>query len=73
MSYRKIVATIGPATMSVDAIRRLGLAVPKEGERSMDPNLRMQLASSGITGVRFLQTDFFDPGRYPPPANPGVP
>jgi ABC-type transporter Mla subunit MlaD len=27
----------------------------------------VQLASAGITGVRFLQTDFFDPERYPPP------
>ncbi len=52
----------------VDALRRLGLAVPKEGEQSMDPNLRVQLVSAGITGVRFLQTDFFDPQRYPPPA-----
>jgi phospholipid/cholesterol/gamma-HCH transport system substrate-binding protein len=51
----------------VDALRRLGLAVPKKGGQPMDPNLRVQLVSAGITGVRFLQTDFFDPERYPPP------
>ena len=52
----------------VDAMKRLGLAIPKQGEQSMDPNLRVQLVSAGITGVRFLQSDFFDPRRYPPPA-----
>src|SRR5262249_44091094 len=51
----------------VDAMKRLGLAVPKKGEQSMDPTVRVQLVSAGITGVRFLQADFFDPERYPPP------
>jgi paraquat-inducible protein B len=50
-----------------DSLRRLGLARPTEGGRFIDPDLRVQLASAGITGVRFLQTDFFDPERYPPP------
>ncbi len=53
----------------VDALVRLGLlaAAPKVGELFIDPRLRVQLASAGITGVRFLQTDFFDETRYPPP------
>ena len=51
----------------VDALDRLGLARPKEGTAFIDPNLRVQLASAGITGVRFLQTDFFDPQSHPPP------
>jgi phospholipid/cholesterol/gamma-HCH transport system substrate-binding protein len=51
-----------------DALHRLGLELPRQGGTFIDPNLRMQLASAGITGVRFLQTDFFDPERYPPPA-----
>src|SRR5262250_468828 len=51
----------------VDALARLRLAVPRKGEQSIDPNMRMQLVSAGITGVRFLQTDFFDPRRYPSP------
>jgi phospholipid/cholesterol/gamma-HCH transport system substrate-binding protein len=57
----------------VDALTRLGLAVPKRGEQSIDPSLRVQLASAGITGVRFLQTDFFDPHRFPPPPLPFPP
>jgi len=50
-----------------DALSRLGLEQPVAGGTFIDPNLRVQLASAGITGVRFLQTDFFDPVRYPPP------
>lgn len=50
-----------------DSLHRLGLDQPSEGRAFIDPNLRVQLASAGITGVRFLQTDFFDPERYPPP------
>jgi len=58
--------------MYVDALVRLGLrtAAPKSGEEFIAPNLRVQLASAGITGVRFIQTDFFDPERYPPPRLP---
>jgi phospholipid/cholesterol/gamma-HCH transport system substrate-binding protein len=32
-----------------------------------DPLLRPQLASAGITGVKFVQFDQFPPARYPPP------
>ena len=42
-------------------LKRLGLSV----ESTMDPEVRIQLASAGITGVKFLQLDFFDPARYP--------
>ncbi len=75
--------TIGPdhrhvqvtANMYVDALVRLGLrtGAPKSGEEFIAPNLRVQLASAGITGVRFIQTDFFDPERYPPPRLPFEP
>jgi len=60
------------AEMYVDALVRLGLrtGAPKSGEEFIAPNLRVQLASAGITGVRFIQTDFFDPERYPPPRLP---
>ncbi len=56
----------------VDAIQRLGLGdrAPRKGEEFINPLLRMQLVSAGITGVRFLQTDFFHPGRYPDPKLP---
>ena len=59
----------------LDVLARLGLGTraPKSGEEFMDPNLRVQLVSAGITGVRFLQTDFFDPTRYPPPHLPFPP
>ncbi len=59
----------------LDALTRLGLHIPKKntGEVFIDPNLRVQLAAAGITGVRFLQTDFFDAHRYPPPRLPFEP
>jgi len=72
--------TIGPdhrhvqvtADMYVDALVRLGLRerAPKRGEEFTAPGWRVQLASAGITGVRFIQTDFFDPERHPPPQLP---
>jgi len=75
--------TIGPdhrhvqvtADMYVDALVRLGLRehAPRKGEEFIAPNWRVQLASAGITGVRFIQTDFFDPERYPPPQLPFEP
>lgn len=56
----------------VDAIQRLGLGdrAPRPGEEFINPLLRVQLVAAGITGVRFLQTDFFHPGRYPEPKLP---
>ncbi len=56
----------------VDAIQRLGLGdhAPRKGEQFINPLLRVQLVAAGITGVRFLQTDFFHPGRYPEPVLP---
>jgi len=63
------------SNMYVDALVRLGLRTraPRSGEEFIDPRLRVQLASAGITGVRFIQTDFFDPERYPPPRLPFEP
>ena len=59
----------------LDVVARLGLRTkaPKRDEEFIAPNLRTQLVSAGITGVRFLQTDFFDPERYPPPKLPFEP
>jgi len=59
----------------LDALIRLGLlqSAPKLGEQFIDPHLRVQLVAAGITGVRFLQTDFFDETRYPPPTLPFPP
>ena len=70
--HRHVQVTAG---MYVDALVRLGLrtGAPKSDEEFIAPNLRVQLASAGITGVRFIQTDFFDPERYPPPRLPFEP
>jgi ABC-type transporter Mla subunit MlaD len=59
----------------VDALARLGLRehAPRKDEEFVMPALRVQLAAAGITGVRFIQTDFFDPERYPPPTLPFAP
>jgi paraquat-inducible protein B len=46
-----------------DELRRMGFAA----ERPVDPSLRPQLASAGITGVKFVQFDIFSPERYPVP------
>lgn len=64
------------ADIYVDQLARLGLGdghAPKPGDRFIDPNLRVRLASAGITGVRFLQTDFVDPVKFPPPTLPFPP
>jgi ABC-type transporter Mla subunit MlaD len=60
------------ADIYVDATARLGLGdrAPRRGEQFMNPLLRVQLVSAGITGVRFLQADFFHPGRHPEPMLP---
>jgi phospholipid/cholesterol/gamma-HCH transport system substrate-binding protein len=34
------------------------------------PGLRVQLASTGLTGTKYLQIDFFDTGGAPPPVLP---
>jgi ABC-type transporter Mla subunit MlaD len=61
----------------VDELARLGLDDAEEPVRFgrprklvMAPDLRLQLASSGLTGVKFLQLDFFDVAAYPPPVLP---
>jgi paraquat-inducible protein B len=60
-----------------DVLRRLGLS---EGSTSLqqaavgDSELRVQLVSSGVTGVKFLSIDFFDKRRFPQeklPFDPG--
>ncbi len=59
----------------VDALQRLGLGerAPRKGEVFINPLLRVQLVAAGITGVRFLQTDFLHPQRFPVPTLPFEP
>lgn len=56
--------------LGVKVLDALGLAVEKIGlqERRLfiPPDLRAQLASTGITGVMFIQMDFFDELAHPP-------
>lgn len=55
-----------------DVLERLGLR--REGEALdadrpfVPPDVRVQLASAGLTGIKFLQVDFFDPRTHPAPA-----
>ncbi len=56
-------------------IKRMGLA--EEGASPLGPtrfaiplDLRAQLSSQGITGVKFIGIDFFDPKSNPPPRLP---
>ena len=63
--------------LGVEQLARLGLDVGKQPARYgaarklvMAADLRLQLASSGLTGVKFLQLDFFDVSANPPPELP---
>jgi paraquat-inducible protein B len=66
---RHVVVT---SELAVADLSDLGLAVGK-GDRStirVPPDLRMQVVSQGITGVKFLLIDFFDVKDNPPPELP---
>jgi ABC-type transporter Mla subunit MlaD len=63
--------------LGVDELTRLGLDIAEKPglfhiprKLQMAPDLRLQLASGGLTGVKFLQLDFFDIGHYPAPVLP---
>jgi len=60
--------------LGVKVLHSLGLAVEElEGSKTklvIPDELRVQLASSGITGVKFMQMDFFDVASNPPPDLP---
>jgi len=50
-----------------DVMRRIGFPFTTDGWQAVAPpeDLRVQLSSSGITGVKFLSVDFFDPLTHP--------
>jgi phospholipid/cholesterol/gamma-HCH transport system substrate-binding protein len=56
--------------LGVTVLNTLGLTVEKaRGEKTklfIPQDLRVQLASAGITGVKFMQLDFFEPATNPP-------
>src|SRR5215813_2598410 len=57
-----------------DVLRRLGVLTEKPTPNSSTPfiaaDLRVQLATTGITGVKYLDVDVFDPARTPLPELP---
>jgi phospholipid/cholesterol/gamma-HCH transport system substrate-binding protein len=56
------------STVYENVLRRLGLAEGGGGFRqseSGDRQVRIQLTSTGLTGVKFLLIDFFDAKRFP--------
>jgi paraquat-inducible protein B len=60
-------------SLGVSVLRRLGLAGTSRGKDtriSVPPDLRVQIASTGLAGTKFLQIDFFDTGGTPPPVLP---
>jgi len=58
--------------LSVEKVSRLDLGVAGSGlkKTKLSPDLRVQLAQTGITGVRFVLIDFFDPKTNPVEALP---
>src|SRR6185295_11283947 len=64
--------------LDVKDIRRLGLEEKnssplKHAKFHVPPEMRAQLGSQGITGVKFIGIDFFDPATNPPPPLPFAP
>jgi phospholipid/cholesterol/gamma-HCH transport system substrate-binding protein len=63
--------------LGVSALKNLGLdtkrgplAKSADTKLEMPADLRVQLASAGVTGVKFLQIDFFPVEQYPEPKLP---
>lgn len=58
--------------LTVDVLGRLGLAAPRgvETKLRLPTDLRAQIASTGVTGVKYVQIDFFDERDNPPPELP---
>lgn len=60
--------------LKIEELTRLGLntAETRGGSKKLviAPDLRVQLATAGLTGLKFLQLDFFDVTVHPPPKLP---
>lgn len=56
--------------LKVDDLTRLGLTLKGKKKLVIAPDLRVQLATAGLTGLKFLQLDFFDVTVNPPPKLP---
>ena len=56
-------------SLGVVVLKRLGLAGESRGKETkivVPPDLRVQIASTGLTGTKYLQIDFFNTGGNPP-------
>ncbi|HET9957468.1 MAG TPA: MlaD family protein [Polyangiaceae bacterium] len=58
------------SNLGVDQARTMGLAGSESDAPRVPVDLRVQLASAGITGVKFIQIDFFSPITNPVPKLP---
>ncbi len=58
--------------IGVSDLERLGLAQDRGEQTAMaaPSDLRVQLGSSGVTGVKYVQMDFFDEKKHPRPKLP---
>lgn len=58
--------------LGLDELKRLGLAAHRGDETRIrvPPDLRVQIASSGVTGTKYLQLDFFKLETHEPPELP---
>lgn len=56
--------------LRVHVLERLGISVEGGGETriAVPPDLRAQLGSSGVSGVKYILIDYFDPKTHKPPA-----
>lgn len=63
------------SAMDTKELQRLGLVEEGGGKVRLltPPDLRVQLASQGLTGAKLLSMDFFDERAFPPPALPFTP
>lgn len=61
--------------LSVEKVGKLALGVEGKGLRptKLNPDLRVQMAQTGITGVKFILIDFFDSKTNPPEPLPFTP
>jgi phospholipid/cholesterol/gamma-HCH transport system substrate-binding protein len=61
---------IAPDHEHVDVVSELDADGSQQISSSVSPRLRAQLATQGITGVKFMSLDVFDPRTHPAPALP---
>jgi hypothetical protein len=56
--------------LTLQKLSSLRLGRGGEPGLAVQPDLRVQLAQTGITGVKFVLLDYFDPRAHPPPELP---